>query len=69
MTSSDLLQLHPVRGKLLFSQISDEDSMKNLLGLQFYYSFKYAELTEAVRQNYKLSIAWLNKFEFITLMM
>ena len=28
MTAADLLQLPPVRGKLIFSQFSDKDSMK-----------------------------------------
>ena len=30
MAVSDLLQLPPVRGKLIFSQFSDKDSMKHL---------------------------------------
>ena len=34
MTVADFLQLPPVRRKLIFSQFSDKDSMKNLLGLQ-----------------------------------
>ena len=33
MTVADLLQLPPVRGKPIFSQFSDKDSMKHLLGL------------------------------------
>ena len=33
MTVADLLQLPPVRGKLIFSQFCDKDSMKYLLGL------------------------------------
>ena len=31
---ADLLQKPPVRGKLIFSQFCDKDSMKHLLGLQ-----------------------------------
>ena len=31
MTVAYLLQLPPVRGKLIFPQFSDKDSMKNLL--------------------------------------
>ena len=31
MTVTDLLQLSPVRGKLIFSQFFGKDSMKNLL--------------------------------------
>ena len=58
---ADLLQLPPVRGKLLFSQFSDKDSMKHLSGLQLWHLFKYAELTEVVRQNNKLFIDFLNK--------
>ena len=33
MTVADLLQLLPVREKLIFSQFCDKDSMKQLLGL------------------------------------
>ena len=46
MIEADLLQLLPVRGKLIFS---DKDSMKHLLGLWLWHVFKYAELTEALR--------------------
>ena len=34
LTVADFLQLPPVRGKLIFSQFFDKDSMKHLLGLQ-----------------------------------
>ena len=34
MTIADLLQLPPIRGKLIFFQFSGKDSMKNLLSLQ-----------------------------------
>ena len=34
MAVADLLQLPPVRGRPIFSQFSDKDSMKHLLGLQ-----------------------------------
>ena len=34
--------------------------MKHLLGLQLWYLFKYAELTEVVKQNDKLFIELLN---------
>ena len=61
MTVADLLQLPPVRGKPIFSQFSDKDSMKHLLGLQLWHLFKYAELTEVARQNDKLFIDFLNK--------
>ena len=61
MTVADLLQLSPVRGKLIFSQFSDKDSMKPLSGLQLWYLFRYAELTEVVRQNDKLFVDLLNK--------
>ena len=46
MTVAELLQLSPVKGILIFSQFSDKDSMKHLLGLQLWHLFKYAELTE-----------------------
>ena len=52
-TVADLLQLLPVRGKLIFSQYFDKDSMKHLLGLQVWHLSKYAELTEVVRQKDK----------------
>ena len=56
MTVADLLHLPPVRGKLIFSQFSDKDSMKYLLGLQLWHLFKHAKLTVVVRQNDKLFI-------------
>ena len=33
MSVANLLELPPVRGKLIFSRFSDKDSMKHLLGL------------------------------------
>ena len=65
ITIADTLQLPPVRGKLIFSQFFDKDSMKYLLGLHLWPLFKYAELTEVVKQNDQLFI----KFELVTLMM
>ena len=35
--------------------------MKHLLGLQLWHLFKYAQLTEVVRQNDRVSIDFLNK--------
>ena len=61
VTVADLCQLPPVRGKLIFSQFFDKDSMKHLLGSQLWHLFKYAELAEVVRQNDKLFIDLLNK--------
>ena len=61
MTVGDFLQLPPVLVKFIFSPFSDKDSMKHLLGLQLWHLFKYAELTEAVRQNDKPFIDMLNK--------
>ena len=60
MAVTDLLQLPSVREKPIFSPFSDMDSMKHLLGLQLWHLFKYAELTEVVRQNDKLFIDLLN---------
>ena len=34
VTVAELLQLPPVREKLIFSRFSDKDSMNHLLGLQ-----------------------------------
>ena len=49
VTLSELLQVTPVRGKLIFSHFSDKDSMKHLLGLQLWHLSKNPELTEVVR--------------------
>ena len=43
MTVGHFLQLPPVIVKFTFSQLSDKDSMKHLLGLQLWHLFKYAE--------------------------
>ena len=48
MTIANLLQLPPVREKLIFSQFLDKDSMRHLLRLQLWHLFKYAELTGVV---------------------
>ena len=61
MTIVDLIQVRPVRGKLMFYQFSDKNSMKNLLGLQLWHLFKYTELIEVVKQNDKPFIDLLNK--------
>ena len=61
LTVADLFELPPVKGKLIFSQFFDEDSMKHLLGLQLRHLLKYAELKEVVRQNGKLFIDLLDK--------
>ena len=47
MTVSDLLQLHPVKGNLMFSQISEKNNIKHLLGLHLWHLFKYAGLNDA----------------------
>ena len=60
ITVADLLQLPPVKGKPIFSQFSDKDSMKHLLGLQLWHLLKYGKLTEVVRRNDKLFIDLLN---------
>ena len=61
MAVTDFLQRPPVRGRHIFSCISNKDSMKHLLGLQLWHLFKHVELTEVVRQNEKLFIDLLNK--------
>ena len=49
MTVADLLQLLPFREKLIFSNFSDKDDLKHLLGLRLRHLFKYVKLTEVVR--------------------
>ena len=61
MTVADLLQLPPIRGKLVTSQFSVKGSIKHLLCLQIRHLFKYAQLTGVVSQNHKLSINLFNK--------
>ena len=63
LTVVDLLQLHPVREKLIFSQLSDKDSMKYLLVSQLCHLFKYTELTKVVNQNDKLFVDFLNEVQ------
>ena len=61
MTVVDFLELPPVRGKLIFLHFFHKGSMKHLQGLQLWHLFKYAELTEFVRQlTDKLFIDLLN---------
>ena len=70
MAVAALLQLPLVRGKPMFSQFSDKDSIKHLLGLQLWHLLhKYAELTEVVRQMINFLLTCLIKFELATLMM
>ena len=63
MTVADFLHLPPVREKLKFSQFFDKDSVKHVLGLQFWHSLKNAELTKVVSQNDKLFMDLLNKVQ------
>ena len=61
MTVTDLLQLHSVREKLIFSQFSGKDNIKHLLDLQLLHLYEYAELTGVVTQNDKLFIGLIDK--------
>ena len=45
MTVGNFLELSLVLGKFIFSNFSDKDSMKYLLGLQLWNLFKYAKLS------------------------
>ena len=63
MTVADSLQLPPIRGKLTFSQFSDKESIKYLLGLQLWHLFKYTELTKVVNQNDKVFVDFLNEVQ------
>ena len=56
MTVGDFLQLPPVLRKFISLPFSDNDSMKNLLGLKLWHLYKYAEFTEVVRQNVPIGI-------------
>ena len=63
MTVADLPRQPSVKGSLVFSQFSDKDSIKHLLGMQLWHLLKYAELTEVVRQKDKLLIDLLHKVQ------
>ena len=56
MTVGDFLQLPPVLRKFISLPFSDNDSMKNLLGLKLWHLYKYAELAEVVMQNVPIGI-------------
>ena len=47
----DYLQLPPVRGGFLFSKFASGSKMNQLLSLQLWHLFKYAELTQVAIQN------------------
>ena len=48
---SDYLQLPPVRKVFIFSKFASENKMNQLLSLQLWYLFKYAELTGVARKS------------------
>ena len=56
----DFLQLPPVKGRFIFSQFTNYSKMNQLLSLQLWHLFKYAELTEVVRQKDSEFIKLLN---------
>ena len=61
MTVANLLQLSSFRKKII--RVPGKDSIKRLLGLQLWNLSKYAELSEVLRQNDKLFVDLLNKFQ------
>ena len=62
MTVADFVQVPPAEVKLIFSQFSNEDSLRHLLRLQLKHLCNYAKSTVAVKQRDKLFIDLLNKF-------
>ena len=48
---SDYLQLPAVRRAFIFSKFASGNKMNQLLSLQLWYLFKYAELTEVARKS------------------
>ena len=48
---SDYLQLPPVIRGFIFSKFASENKMNQLLSLQLWYLFKYAELTGVARKS------------------
>ena len=62
MTVADFLQLPTGRRKFIFSEFSDKDSMKHLLGLQLWHFFN-TRTNWVARQNDKLFIALLNRVQ------
>ena len=70
MSEADLLQLPPVSGKLIFSEISDKGSMKHLLGLKLWNLFSICRWTRNEDFQYGIS-RFLEKYGretvFITL--
>ena len=58
--TGDLLQLPPVKGQYIFSQFTNSSKRNQLLSLQLWHLFKYAKLTEVVRQKDSVFINLLN---------
>ena len=62
MTAADLLYLPQVRGNFVYFCNILIKIVKDLLGLQLWHLFKYAELLDVAKQNDKHLVDLLNKF-------
>ena len=69
MTVTDLLQLPLVREKIIFSQFSDNDSMKYLLDLQFDIYLNIQNYFKLSGKTINCLLTCLMQFELVILML
>ena len=55
----DFLQLPPVKGKPIYAPFGYDDKLDTLFGLELWHTFKFAELTEVMRQKDELEFVQL----------